>query len=403
MDVDGPQHMLKHRFRKASWVALSAGLVGSLSLQATQGVVVQPTRDWPTPVWSRALGEGRAGIIAEDNRVYTAYRQPRWPDMETIASMNAETGRTVWEYIVRTPPRLSDGGLGPGPESTPLSLGDHIYARGSRGYVVAIDKRSGRAAWSHDLVAKHNASPDGLEGDFSPLAYAGSLIVAIGGDAEAIAAFDLKAGLLLWKAGLVGQVRAKPLLMKVGDQTQVVVAGDKGLAAVDPTSGRVLWRHDVAVGQRRVTLVALPRDVLVVASPDFGSRALDLITADGNTRVMTKWVNPAVVVSDDTIANSDYAFGITADARLAEIDVATGRHTLIEPVVRRPRVTASAGRLVFLAEDGSAALVEASRRNLTVLVRGIVPLNASARPTLQGTRLYIRDTKTIAAFELGPR
>jgi hypothetical protein len=109
-------------------------------------------------------------------------------------------------------------------------------------------------------------------------------------------------------------------------------------------------------------------------------------------------------VSADAPASSEYAFGVTTDGRLAEVAVATGRLTWIDPTMRRARVTAAGGRFAILAEDGTTTLAEVSRQGLTVLMQGAVPLNASvAAPALAGTRLYIRDTKTIAAFELGSR
>lgn len=390
------------------WLNRTVGLAAVLvSFWGAQGLVAQPSGNWPTQTWRRALGEGRAGIIAERDRIYTAYRQPGFPLRETIvACLNADTGATIWEFTTRTPPPQPDRGLGPGPDSTPLSLDDRIYARGTGGRVVAIDKSSGRSVWSRNLVTEHDASPEGLAGDFSPIAHNGSLIVAVGGAAEAVAAFSLESGMFLWKAGMVGRIRSAPRLIEVGNQVQLVVAGEQGMVGIDPIRGQALWRDNQAIADAPggVTLAAFPPNILVVSSPAFGSRASELRPVDGQTRVVQTWVNPEVAVSADAPADSAHAFGMTTDGRLAEVAVATGRVTWSSAALRRARAVAADGRFLILAGDGTAALAETSRRRLTVLRQGTVPLTAPvARPTLAGTRVYMRDTRTIAAFELGSR
>src|SRR5215831_4252140 len=51
--------------------------------------------DGPRKLWSRSLGEGYAGIAVEGTTLYTAYRRE---SQEIIVAINANTGKTIWEY-----------------------------------------------------------------------------------------------------------------------------------------------------------------------------------------------------------------------------------------------------------------------------------------------------------------
>src|SRR5262245_30727067 len=83
----------------------------------------------PRVLWDRTLGEGHSTILVEGNRLYTMYRYAgvlsmvRRTQSETIAAMDAATGKTLWEHTYDS----STGGLdlqyGSGPHSTPLIVG----------------------------------------------------------------------------------------------------------------------------------------------------------------------------------------------------------------------------------------------------------------------------------------
>lgn len=69
-----------------------------------------------------------------------------------------------------------------------------------------------------------------------------------------------------------------------------------------------------------------------------------------------------------------------------------------------PLVTADRVFAVILDEDGTLGLATVTPDGLQVLAKAPVLENrAWTPPTLVGTRLYARDRKNIAAFELGPQ
>jgi hypothetical protein len=59
-------------------------------------------------------------------------------------------------------------------------------------------------------------------------------------------------------------------------------------------------------------------------------------------------------------------------------------------------------KLILLDEDGSLILATVSPQNLKVIAKTqLLQHRAWTVPTLSGTRLYVRDRKTIMALDLG--
>ncbi len=111
----------------------------------------------PKKLWSRSLGEGHSSIIAEGGRIYTLYRQITRAEgsathEEVVAAFDAATGQTIWEFEYPAPTSGIDFSQGLGPHSTPLIVGNHIFATSSRSELFALDKTTGKRVWSHDML-----------------------------------------------------------------------------------------------------------------------------------------------------------------------------------------------------------------------------------------------------------
>jgi outer membrane protein assembly factor BamB len=202
----------------------------------------------PRRLWSRPLGEGHSAILAEGERLYTMYRPvgqgaARRSQEEIVIALDRGTGKTVWEFTYPSPTAGVDFSEGAGPHSTPLIVGNRLFAVSSRREIFALDKATGRQLWSHDFIKEYGAPSIDRGLACSPLAYKGTVIVTVGGSGQAVAAFDEATGALRWKAGDVEHSPASPILIEVSGQQQLVVFGGDRIAGMDPSTGRTLWSH----------------------------------------------------------------------------------------------------------------------------------------------------------------
>src|SRR5262245_13914811 len=115
---------------------------------AAQGIKENWPAGAPKRLWSRPLGEGHSAILVEQGKLYTMYSSG---NREVIISLDAETGKTVWEFPYEANTSPLDLSAGKGPHSTPLIVGNLVYAVGLKGTMHALDKNNGRMGWKHDL------------------------------------------------------------------------------------------------------------------------------------------------------------------------------------------------------------------------------------------------------------
>jgi len=370
----------------------------------------------PKRLWTRALGEGHSAILAEGGRIYTMYRPlgmlsvVRRSQDEVVAALDAATGKTAWEFTYPAPTDGLDFSQGAGPHSTPLIAGNLIYATSTRKELFALDKATGKRAWSHDFMKEYGAPSPGRGYACSPTLYNGTIIVTVGGPSQAVAAFNQLTGALVWKAGDFEESPASPLLVDVDGQPQLVLFAGNRVAGLDPGSGRTLWSHPHRTdwGLNISTPVWSPADHLLFVSSAYstGSRAIELRQAGGKTTATEKWFSNRLRVHIGTIIRlGDYAYAASGDfgpSFLSAVDLKTGTIAWQDRSFSRAQLVYADGKLIILDEDGTLGLATVSPQGIKVLSRAAVLSNVAwTPPTLAGTTLYVRDRKNIAAFNLG--
>ena len=369
----------------------------------------------PRQLWLRSLGEGHSAIVVEGGRLYTMHRPGglltlvRRSQQETVAALDAATGNTIWEHTYDSATGDLDLSEGAGPHSTPLIAGDLLFAMSSRAQIFALDKQSGKLVWSHDLIKEYATPLDGRGYSASPIAYRDTVIVPAGGPGASVMAFNQKTGAVAWKGGDFPTGPASPILISVDGQDQLVVTGADEIAGVDPKNGAVLWRHPHKTqwGLNISTPVWGEGNLLLVsAAYNNGARLLKLSQAGGRTQVEELWYQNRMRVHIGTIIRlGDYAVGSSGDfgpCPTVAIDLKTGTILWQNREFARSTFLYADSKLIVMDEDGHLGLAVPSRSGLKVLAKVSVLTNrAWTVPTLVGTKLYVRDRKSIAAFELG--
>jgi outer membrane protein assembly factor BamB len=375
----------------------------------------------PRELWSRPLGEGYSGIATDGTALFTLYRPVKgifttivervWSGTtapEVVIALDAATGQTLWEHSYDAPilPRMNVE-YGTGPHATPLVAGDAVFTVGSTGRMHALDRKTGRVLWSHDLYGELKGSVQGRGYACSPLAHGSTVIVTVGGAGQALIAFDRATGRIAWKNGDVDVSPSSPMLITVDGQEQLVLFHASGVAGFDPATGAQRWNHPHSTDYGlNISLPSWAEGVLVISSAySGGSRGLHLAQAGGRTMVRELWASnrlrvhfgSLIRVGGRVIASS----GDFGPAFLTAVDARTGAVAWQERGFARANLVAIGERLLILDEDGTLALATPRPDGLTVHARAdVLSAKAWTAPSVAGSRVYLRDRATIKALEL---
>ena len=421
--------------RSAALLILTA-LASSAALSSQGSVQTRQTFDWPQwggpgrdfiarasglaaawpaqgprRLWSRALGQGHSAISTDGVRLYTLYRPAPGgnQDEEVVIALDAETGSTIWEHRFASPMAGAQFGTYIGPHSTPLVTADRVFAAGSRKQLFSLDRATGKVIWSRNLIKEYGA-PEGDRGyAASPLLYRDLLIVSVGGPDQALAAFNAATGALVWKSGDYQHSPASPLLIRVGDQDHVAYLAGNAVAGFDPATGRVLWSypHSTSASLNISTPVWSEADRLLFVSAGYGtgSRMIELRSKGDRTIAIQRWFNNRVRIHfGNAVRVGSHIVGSSGDFGpmfLTALDVQTGAIAWQNREFARAQLVVVDGKLLVLDEEGDVGLAAVSGQGLQVLSRKrILEPMAWTPPSLAGTRMFVRDRKTIAAYDL---
>src|SRR5918999_2212967 len=195
----------------------------------------------PRRLWSRELGEGYSAITAEGGRLFTMYRRGT---QDVVVALDAATGKTVWEYAYDAP-FSADYSMenGPGPHATPAVAGERVFTAGPTGKLHALDKKTGKLLWGHDLMNEYKGTVRVNGYACSPLAYRDTVIMQVGGAGNSIMAFRQRDGAVAWKRHDFRNSPSSPLVINVDGQDQLVAFMYDEVVGVEPQTGELLWSH----------------------------------------------------------------------------------------------------------------------------------------------------------------
>ena len=314
---------------------------------------------WKTPVpglgWSSpVVAEGRVWLTA-------AVRERNAAASLRAIAFDVETGREVVNAEVF---RMSNAILLNPKNShaspTPILEGDRVYVHFGAGGTAALTTK-GDIIWKTRLPYESQHGNGG-----SPTLYGDLLIINCDGADEAyVVALDKRTGKIRWKTPRrqpLDQAYSTPLVIRAGDQDQVVSIGAYRTAAYDPQSGKEIWRVSYRDGFSNV-----PRPVyghgLVYIATGFQEPALIAVRADGKgdvTRTHIAWTTrrgapytpSPLLAGDELYLVSDIGVVSCLDATTGEThwQARLGGNYSASPVF-------ADGRIYFQSEEGVTTVI----------------------------------------------
>jgi outer membrane protein assembly factor BamB len=369
---------------------------------AVTGVKIET--DWdqnpPKQLWKQRVGPAWSSMAVVGDRLFTQEQRGR---AEAVVCLDANTGHEVWSHEDTV--RFEESVSGAGPRATPAFAGGRIYAQGATGILNCLDANTGERKWSTNIAEDAGAKLPQWGFTASPLVV-GQLVIAYAGGKKGLLAYDVDTGKPAWDVSTGTQAYTSPQLATICGEEQILLFDDKGLVAVNPVSGNVLWAHDETVtgAPRSIQPHAVGKSqVLISSEADLGTALID-VTHDGKAWATKRgWVSRDLKPSfNDYVVHDGFIYGFDG-AGFCCVDLAAGKKRWRERAYGYGQVLllADQGVLLVISEEGEAVLVAASPGKHEELGRfKAIEGKTWNHPALANGRLYVRNAQEIACYQL---
>jgi len=361
----------------------------------------------PNVIWKRPLGEGYSSPSVEGGVLYTMYGRPR---QEIATALDAGTGKSVWEYSTPMTFRSDATEMGNGPYATPLVAGDRVFTAGVNGRLQCLDKKTGKMMWTQMLWADHGGTQLMYGYASSPIAFRDLVIVPVGAKGKATMAFQQADGKVAWAKGNIANAYSSPLLIHVDGLDQLVEVMDGLVFGLNPYNGDLQWQvgFKAAYGIAVATPVWCPGNLLFVSAEyGAGSKMIRLQRSGMGIKAEEAWSSTRLRLHNGNamwVGGALYftSGGKGSQAILSAVDAASGNILWQERSIQKATFVWADGKLITLDQDGTLMLANPSPKGFQVMAKAELLTSLSwTPPVLVGTKLYIRDRKSIMAVDLG--
>jgi outer membrane protein assembly factor BamB len=346
-------------------------------------------------VWQTALpGGGHASPIVWQDRIFTVSALPSTQE-RLLLCLDRATGKILWQQTVVKTPLEGKHRLNSHASSTPATDGQRVYVAflDERQMFVAAHDFSGAPLWAArpgPFASMHGFCS-------SPLLYQDKVIVNGDHDGDGfIVALDRATGRQLWKIDRPNKTRSYcvPLIGEIAGRTQMVLSGSKCVASYDPNNGDLRWIIDGPTEQFVASPVYSAKTGLVLMTGGFPDHHILAIKPDGTgnvTKTHIVWrTTKGVAYVPSPIVEGDY-FLIVSDGGVAHcFEAATGQLLWQERLGEHHASLVSAQGLVyFLSDDGVMNVVKPGQQFERV-ARNDIGEKCFASPAISEGQMFLR-------------
>jgi len=157
---------------------------------------------------------------------------------ERLLVLDEKTGKPIWEHSYEC---YYTVGYAYGPRCNPEVDGDRVYILGSQGDLKCLRVVDGEVVWTRNLHRDFDAKVQMWGFASHPLIVEDLLYTMVGGDGQAVVAFDKFTGETRWKSLSANPGYAPPTIIKAGGVQQLIVFHASAIASLNPKNGSVYW------------------------------------------------------------------------------------------------------------------------------------------------------------------
>jgi outer membrane protein assembly factor BamB len=361
----------------------------------------------PTVVWRVPGGIGMSGIVLDETQAITVIERD---GKQTVLALKTSNGQELWSQSVADGYRNS---MGNGPRATPTLTGDALLVYTGQGILAALDRRTGKPQWQHNVVEEFSGTISDYGMACSPLVVDGLVVVTSGAKGAAVVAYSVESGRLAWKTGDDTAGYSSPAYLTVGGHRQIVVFTGKAVVGLEPATGAQLWRYEYPTDFdcNIATPIAVGERVFISSGENHGCALLELSRRDGAFQVREAWTSfgpksvmrnewQTSVLLEGHLYGMDNVGGAGPVTHLNCINAKSGVRVWQEPRFGKGNLIAADGKLYVVTIKGELVIVRATPERFEELARAKVVEATRQAPSLLNGRLYLRDAREIVCVEL---
>jgi outer membrane protein assembly factor BamB len=372
----------------------------------------------PRALWKIPTPNGFSSFSVKDGRAFTlVLREVDGVNMEALIAVDAENGKELWsasfapaKYDGGGDSGTRDNGGGDGPRSTPAIDGSRVYVLTSDLLLACFDAASGKEVWKRNIIKENHGRNISWKNAASPLIDGDIVMVAGGGPGEALLGINKENGQVIWKGEDDKITHASPILADILGARQAIFFTQKGLVAVQPADGKLLWRHPFRYNVSTAASPVVAGDIVYCsAGYGVGSTAIQLsrngdafsakelwrITGD---KIANHWSTP---VEKDGYLYGMFQFKQYGSGPVKCIELRTGKEKWSQAGFGPGNVILVGGELVALTDGGEVVRIDPrpdayQEKGRFKAVTG----KCWSTPAYADGRIYVRSTKEGAAFDM---
>jgi len=345
--------------------------------------------DGPKQLWKASVGIGFSSASVANGRLFTLGNRD---ETDTVYCFDAESGKELWKhsYSCSLDPIYYEGG----PGSTPTVDGNNVYTLSKRGHLFCFDAAKGKILWQHNLIEELPVAKPRWGFAGSPLVEGSRVVLNMGG---AGAAVDKTTGKIIWRSDTNIAGYATPVPFTANGERCAALFSGKALVGVRVRDGKELWQFPWV---ERWNLSAadplLIDDKLFISTMGQGCALLKLTSdtpkALWENKVMANHFNCGVHLNG-------FIYGINGNTDQPEkdlrcIEAATGQVKWKHTGVGLGSLMIADGKLIVLSDRGELLVAPASPDGFKPIARAqALGGKCWTTPVLANGRIYCRNTR----------
>jgi outer membrane protein assembly factor BamB len=361
---------------------------------------------WPDdglkPLWRQPIGGGYASFVIANGQAFTIEQRR---EREVVTAYDVRTGTELWTYGWTA--LFSETMGGDGPRATPVWHEGLVYALGATGELHVLEAASGKRVWSKNILTDNSAANLQWGMSNSPLILDEKVIVTPGGAAgKSIVAYDKRTGNPVWGTLDDPAAYTSPMDVTLAGQRQILAVTGTRIVGLGVDDGKLLWDFPWITTSginSAQPIVVDGNHVFVSAGYDHGSVLLSISQAGDRFVAMPVWENKAMknrfnssVLFEGHIYGFDEGIFACIDARTGERKWKGGRYGHGQAMLAGDHV-------LVLTESGDLVLIRATAESHQEVARSAaIEGKTWNHPAAAGGILLVRNTREMAAFQIGP-